>query len=114
MSGQDETVWKNAELIRKALEQYRTEPKDSTIRKSIDRIMQIHSKREQINCDKYYKRRHNILVLEYIIAEPMTRRQIMLKLGISVGYETYKRQIEKGIMELAEIMFGCCYMDTEE
>ena len=53
--------------------------------------------------DDTFRIRHNAIVLEYIIKKPMTHVQIEKKLGISDG--TFKRYIDTGIRELADILF---------
>lgn len=95
------------ELIRKGLERYRTEPPDSNIRKVIDWILQRHATLQKCYIGselEYFKKRHNALVLRYIIATPMNRHQIGKRLGTSI-YGT-DNPIEQGISELAQILFG--------
>ena len=53
--------------------------------------------------DETFRTRHNAIILEYIISKPMTHVQIEKKLGISDG--TFKRYLDIGIAELAEILF---------
>ncbi|RKI36264.1 hypothetical protein D7V86_25150 [bacterium D16-51] len=92
------------ELIRQALERYRIEPPDSNIRKGIDWLLQRHARWERfMQSDPLFRKRHNALVLEYIISRPMTRTAIEKRLGISDN--GYKNQLEKGISELAQILF---------
>ena len=102
----DKDILEPMNLIRQGLERYRTEPPESNIRKVIDSLIRAHGNRKGNGNDRAYKARHNALVLEYLIAQPMSQRQIMLRLGMSMGYETYKSQLEKGISELAYILFG--------
>lgn len=93
------------ELIRQGLERYRTEPPDSNIRKGIDWLLQRHARWERfMQSDSLFRIRHNALVLEYIISHPMTHTAIEKRLGISDN--GYKHQLEKGINELAQILFG--------
>lgn len=92
------------ELIRQGLERYRTEPPDSNIRKGIDWLLQRHARWERfMQGDSLFRIRHNALVLEYIISHPMTHAAIEKRLGISDN--GYKHQLEKGINELAQILF---------
>ena len=93
------------ELIRQGLERYRTEPPDSNIRKGIDWLLQRHARWERfLQSDPLFRKRHNALVLEYIISHHMTRTAIEKRLEISDN--GYKNQLEKGINELAQILFG--------
>ena len=93
------------ELIRQGLERYRTEPQDSNIRKGIDWLLQSHARWERfMQSDPLFRKRHNALVLEYIISHHMTRTAIEKRLEISDN--GYKNQLEKGINELAQILFG--------
>lgn len=96
------------ELIRQGLERYRTEPQDSNIRKCIDWLLQRHAQWEGfMQSDPLFRKRHNALVLEYIISHPITHTAIERRLGISDN--GFKSQLEKGISELAQILFG--YID---
>ncbi len=96
---------RESDLIRKGLERYRTEPPDSNIRKCIDWLLQRHARWEKfMQSDKFFRKRHNALVLEYIISRPMTHTAIEKRLGISDN--GFKNQLEKGISELAQILFG--------
>lgn len=96
---------KERELIRQGLERYRTEPPDSNIRKGIDWLLQRHASWERfMQSDSFFRIRHNALVLEYIISHPMTHTAIEKRLGISDP--GFKNQLEKGINELAQILFG--------
>ena len=93
------------ELIRQGLDRYRTEPPDSNIRKCIDWLLQRHARWERfMQSDPLFRKRHNALVLEYIISHPMTHTAIEKRLEISDN--GYKNQLEKGISELAQILFG--------
>lgn len=99
---------KERELIRQGLERYRTEPPDSNIRKGIDWLLQRHALWERfMQSDRLFRKRHNALVLEYIISHPMTHTAIQKRLEISDN--GYKNQLEKGISELAQILF--CYRE---
>jgi len=93
------------ELIRQGLERYRTELPDSNIRKCIDLLIQKHARWERfMQSDPLFRKRHNALVLEYIISHPMTHTAIEKRLGISDN--GFKNQLEKGVSELAQILFG--------
>ncbi len=93
------------ELIRQGLERYRTEPPDSNIRKGIDWLLQKHARWERfMQSDPLFRKRHNALVLEYIISHPMTHTAIEKRLEISDN--GLKNQLKKGISELAQILFG--------
>lgn len=95
------------ELIRQGLERYRTEPPDSNIRKGIDWLLQKHAALQKcFNGSELdnFKKRHNAIVLQYIIAMPMNRNQIGKRLKTNVYISD--NVIEKGISELAQILFG--------
>lgn len=94
------------ELIRQGLERYHTEPPDSDIRKCIDWILQRHAILQKCCTGQeknFFKKRHNALVLRYIIATPMNRHQIEKRLGIKCY--GLGNVIEQGISELAQIFF---------
>lgn len=94
------------ELIRQGLERYRTEPPDSNIRKGIDWLLQRHATLQKCFIGQeleYFRKRHNALVLRYIIATPMNRHQIEKRLGIKCYGSG--NVIEQGISELAQIFF---------
>lgn len=96
-------VWE-MELIRQGLERYRTEPSDSNIRRCIDWLLKRHACWERfMQSDTFFQKRHNALVLEYIISHPMKHAVIEKRLRISDN--GFKKQIEKGISELAQILF---------
>ncbi len=91
------------ELIRQGLERYRTEPPDSNIRKGINWLLRKHATFQKCLAGpqlEHFKKRHNALVLRYIITTPMNRNQIGKRLETS-AYEL----IEQGINELAQIFF---------
>ena len=72
--------------------------------KCIDWLLQRHARWEKfIQGDPLFRKRHNALVLEYIISHPMTHTAIEKRLGISDN--GFKNQLEKGISELAQILF---------
>ena len=94
----------DVEVVREALKRYRTEPEGSRIRKCIDWLIKRHADFEGVmQQDDTFRIRHNAIVLEYIIKKPMTHIQIEKKLGISDG--TFKRYIDTGVKELADILF---------
>lgn len=95
------------ELIRQGLEWYRTEPPDSNIRKGIDWLLQKHATLQKCFNGlelSYFRKRHNALVLRYIIATPMNRNQIGKRLKTNAYIPD--NVIEQGISELAQILFG--------
>lgn len=94
------------ELIRKGLERYRTEPKESTIRKCIDWIIRKHDNLQ--NCytgqeKVFFRKKHNALILRYIIEAPMTLNQIEKRLETSCYGPG--NVLEKGIEDLTQIFF---------
>lgn len=100
--GQENTF--SREVIAEALTRYRTEPEESHIRQVVDWLIKRHAAIEKLMLqDETFRTRHNAIVLEYIISKPMTHVQIEKKLGISDG--TFKRYLDIGIAELAEILF---------
>ena len=95
------------ELIRQGLERYRTEPPDSNIRKGIDWLLQKHAAIQRCFSGselENFKKRHNAIVLQYIIARPMNRNQIGKRLKTNIYIPD--NVIEQGISELAQILFG--------
>ena len=95
------------ELIRQGLERYRTEPPDSNIRKGIDWLLQKHAALQRCFSGselENFKKRHNAVVLQYIIARPMNRNQIGKRLKTNIYIPD--NVIEQGISELAQILFG--------
>lgn len=74
-SGGNPARQQERELIRQGLERYRTEPPDGNIRKCIDWLLQRHARWERfMEGDPLFRKRHNALVLEYIISHPMTHQ----------------------------------------
>ena len=95
------------ELIRQGQERYRTEPPDSNIRKGIDWLLQKHAAIQRCFSGselENFKKRHNAVVLQYIIARPMNRNQIGKRLKTNIYIPD--NVIEQGISELAQILFG--------
>lgn len=95
------------ELIRQGLERYRTEPPDSNIRKGIDWLLQKHAAIQRCFSGselENFKKRHNAVVMQYIIARPMNRNQIGKRLKTNIYIPD--NVIEQGISELAQILFG--------
>lgn len=94
------------EIIRKGLERYREEPEESNIRKYINWLLEEHSELQKCftgSEKEEFKKRHNTIVLRYIIATPMSRCQIGKRLGTNCyGKENI---IEKGIREMAALAF---------
>ena len=98
----DSTRQKQIEIIRNALERYRESEPESAIRKMIDHLLYQHAELVDPN-DRLYRKRHNILVLKYIVSQPMSDREIKKRLEISDrGFES---QLEKGIKEIAAQFF---------
>lgn len=70
---------------------------DHSLKKFIDllierhRIAYIYHKQ-----DEFYRVRHNILVLCYLVSEPMTKRDICSRLSIKAS--AYDRNLERGLM----------------
>lgn len=101
---QDQENSFSREVIAEALTRYRTEPEESHIRQVVDWLIKRHATIGKLMLqDETFRTRHNAIVLEYIISKPMTHVQIEKKLGISDG--TFKRYLDIGISELAEILF---------
>lgn len=92
------------EIIRNGLERYRKSDYDSAIRKMLDHLLQLHGKLVDPN-DKFYRTRHNILILKYIASQTMSDREIRKRLGIDIYSRTYDNQLKKGIQEIADLFF---------
>jgi hypothetical protein len=98
---------KEGEYIRQALEKYRNEPPESNIRKGIECLISVHAKRQESIPEwerEQYRKRHNALVLSYLIETPMSVNQISKRLQVS--WQQVKALNEKGISELSQICFG--------
>ena len=95
-----------AGLIQKGMDQYRTEPPEGTIRPVIDWLLRRHALWESdMQRDSFFKKRHNALVLKYVIESVMTDGEIQKKLGMTE--KMYESQLRKGMYELAQIfVFG--------
>lgn len=95
-----------AGLIKKGMERYRTEPQEGTIRPVIDWLLRKHALLESdMQRDSFFKKRHNALVLKYVIESVMTDGEIQKKLGMTE--KMYESQLRKGMYELAQIfVFG--------
>lgn len=95
-----------AGLIQIGMEQYRTEPPEGTIRSVIDWLLRRHALWESdMQRDSFFKKRHNALVLKYVIESVMTDGEIQKKLGMTE--KMYESQLRKGMYELAQIfVFG--------
>ena len=101
---QDQENSFSREVIAEALTRYRTEPEESHIRQAVIGLQNGNATIGKLMLqDETFRTRHNAIVLEYIISKPMTHVQIEKKLGISDG--TFKRYLDIGISELAEILF---------
>lgn len=95
-----------AGLIQKGMERYRTDPPEGTIRPVIDWLLRKHALWESdMQRDSFFKKRHNALVLKYVIESVMTDGEIQKKLGMTE--KAYESQLRKGMYELAQIIvFG--------
>lgn len=70
----------------------------------IDRLLQLHASLVNPN-DRHYRTRHNILVLKYIVSQPMSDREIRKRLGMGTYGSGFDNQLEKGIQEIADLFF---------
>lgn len=74
-------------------------------RKFIDFLIERHRMvYEYHKQDEFYRVRHNILVLRYMVSEPIGKRDICSRLNIKGS--VYNRNLEKGIDELMIHAFG--------
>ncbi len=93
------------DLIKNGFERYRESTPDSTIRKTIDMLLHQHAHLVNPN-DRYYRTRHNILILKYIVSQPMSDKEIQKRLGMSTSHHnSFENQLEKGIREIAALFF---------
>lgn len=97
------------DLIHEALERYRNAPAGSGIRDGLEYLIKKHRRVVSAVGGRLYRERHNALVLKYMISQPMTNVEIEKRLEISDN--TFKRQIDRGIQELAVIFFGGACLD---
>lgn len=92
------------EILLDMLESYRGGLRNFE-RRFIDFLIERHRRAyEYHKQDEFYRVRHNILVLRYMVSEPMERRDICSRLNIK-GH-VYDRNLEKGIDELMIHAFG--------
>ncbi|MDO4601327.1 MAG: hypothetical protein Q4B37_03580 [Eubacteriales bacterium] len=92
------------EILLDMLEVYRGDLSNSG-RKFIDFLIERHGRAyEYHKQDDFYRVRHNLLVLRYLVSEPMEKRDICDRLNIK-GH-VYDRNLEKGIDELMVHAFG--------
>lgn len=92
------------EILLNMLKAYRSGLSNSE-RKFIDFLIERHrGAYEYHKQDEFYRVRHNILVLRYVVLEPMGKRNICNRLNIKVS--VYERNLEKGIDELMIHAFG--------
>ena len=93
--------------IRQALEGYRNEPPESIMRRGIEALIKVHARQQCLVPEwerEKYRKRHNALVLKYIISAHRPQWQIEKKL--QTVHSTLEGMLEKGIMELTMI---CLY-----
>lgn len=101
----EELIAWERKLMRKAMERYRTEQPDSTIRKVVDMLIRQHADMKKVcGGDSTFTDRHNALVLKYIVANPFTNAQLCERFHLS--HAGLDKWITKGINELAELFFG--------
>lgn len=92
------------EILLNMLEAYR-DSLDNSERKFIDFLIERHRMAyEYHKQDEFYRVRHNILVLRYMVSEPMAKRDICSRLSIKSS--VYDRNLKKGIDELMVHAFG--------
>lgn len=70
----------------------------------IDQLLRLHASLANPS-DRYYRTRHNILVLKYIVSQPMSDREIRKRLGMGTYGSGFDNQLEKGIQEIAALFF---------
>lgn len=86
------------------LEQYREEKAESHKKWFIDFLVEKHKKSFVYKHDEFYKVRHNLLVMTYMLKESYSKRKILQELKITEA--VYQRNLEKGIDELMILAFG--------
>lgn len=80
---------------------------ESIMRRGIEALIKVHARQQSLVPEwerEMYRKRHNALVLNYIISPPMPQLQIEKKL--QTAHSTLEGMLEKGIMELTQI---CLY-----
>ncbi len=93
------------QILSLLLERYVDYPAGSRKKIFIDHIMERHRSayREGITED-FYKVRHNLLVLRFLLPTPIDEKSICQKLGIKKA--VYQKNLRKGIEELMIYAFG--------
>lgn len=101
----DRAAMRAKELIREGLERYRSEPSGENVRDMIDYLLKRHAQWEShMSHDRLFRKRHNAIVLKYVIKEPMDDKTIQEKLGMKES--VYRNQSEKCMYELAQIFIS--------
>lgn len=104
ISGEDIQIDTVSCYVQAMLENYRVLPEDSPIRKDIDAALAVHRKLCLSSDDAAAKKRHNALVLRYVIKKKLSLIKISQQIGINRN--TLNVYLRKGIRELARI---CTY-----
>lgn len=83
-------------------ENYRQAQPGSWTRKTVDILITTH--RDNADSDCWYKVRHNILVLRYVVTRPLTDKDICKRMGIR--YNSFELALEKAFSELMVMYYG--------
>lgn len=97
------------DFIQALLEHYRTAPENSTVRETVNSLILAH--RDCNDQTDRYKVSHNVIVLRYIIRNPLAEKEICKRLQISKVY--FQNSIERAIMDLCVLFFGLDGLNPE-
>lgn len=102
---EDEGYKQGRAYLLRCLETYREQEPGSPRQRFIDFLVEKHKKAFSFHgADEFYKVRHNLLVMTYLLEKPYTKRQVINSLGITGP--VYDRNLQKGIDELMIHAFG--------
>ncbi len=90
------------DFIRALLEHYRDSPKNSPVRETVNSLIRSH--RDCNDQTDRYKVSHNVIVLRYIVQNPLAEKEICKRLLISQRY--LQNSTERAIMDLCVLFLG--------
>lgn len=97
------------DFIRALLEHYRDSPENSPVRETVNSLIRSH--RDCNDQTDRYKVSHNVIVLRYIVQNPLAEKEICKRLLISQRY--LQNSTERAIMDLCVLFFGLDGLNPE-
>lgn len=97
------------QFVRMCLERYRTAPENSWIRNTIDSL--VIANREIAGTSERNKIQHNVIVLRYIVGNPLADSDICNRLQISKG--SIESHIDRGIEDFVTLLYGINGIDPK-